>query len=283
MSKAIVLGGGGIVGMAWHTGVVAGLAEAGFDVSAADRLIGTSAGAVVGVRLGLGLDMARELERFERVPEASEDKVQCRDDGRHAEELTRRFLTIVAEVSAREDADQRRAQIGRRAMEAQTPSEEVYFARFAPLSDVAWPRAFSCTAVDVVSGAFVVWDAASGVNLAAAVAASCAIPLRSPPVLVQNRRYMDGSLRTFTNADLAKGHDRVLVLAPLGHLEAPGQAVGREVAALTESGAEVTLVTPDAGAASIIGMDLMNPALQYAAAQAGLRQARDEVDGLRGW
>ena len=46
--RALVLGSGGIVGIAWEIGVLAGLAEHGVDLGEADLVIGTSAGAVVG-------------------------------------------------------------------------------------------------------------------------------------------------------------------------------------------------------------------------------------------
>src|SRR5271167_1747738 len=48
---ALILGGGGPVGEAWESGVIAGLTEKGIDLSRADLIIGTSAGAIVGARL----------------------------------------------------------------------------------------------------------------------------------------------------------------------------------------------------------------------------------------
>src|SRR5688500_8760504 len=55
---ALVLGGGGITGIAWEIGLLAGLAEAGTDLSDADLVVGTSAGSVVGAQLtsGAGLE-----------------------------------------------------------------------------------------------------------------------------------------------------------------------------------------------------------------------------------
>ena len=45
---ALVLGGGGSAGNAWLIGIIAGLAEAGLDMTeAADLVIGTSAGATL--------------------------------------------------------------------------------------------------------------------------------------------------------------------------------------------------------------------------------------------
>src|SRR5216683_8015654 len=49
--RALVLGGGGPVGEAWESGVIAGLADKGVDLSGADLILGTSAGAIVGARV----------------------------------------------------------------------------------------------------------------------------------------------------------------------------------------------------------------------------------------
>ena len=50
--RALVLGGGGITGIAWEIGVLAGLAGAGVDLTGADLVVGTSAGSVVGAQVG---------------------------------------------------------------------------------------------------------------------------------------------------------------------------------------------------------------------------------------
>ncbi len=41
--RAVVIGGGGVAGIAWANGVIAGLADAGIDLTDADSYIGTSA------------------------------------------------------------------------------------------------------------------------------------------------------------------------------------------------------------------------------------------------
>ncbi len=52
-TRALVLGGGGPVGVAWESGLVAGLAEQGVQMAEADLFVGTSAGSVVGSQLSL--------------------------------------------------------------------------------------------------------------------------------------------------------------------------------------------------------------------------------------
>jgi hypothetical protein len=53
--KALVLGGGGVTGIAWELGILAGLAEDGVDLTDADVIVGTSAGSVVGAQLTSGI------------------------------------------------------------------------------------------------------------------------------------------------------------------------------------------------------------------------------------
>src|SRR5215218_11175718 len=63
---ALVLGGGGITGIAWEIGLLAGLADAGIDLSTADLVVGTSAGSVVGAQVACGAELPflydRQLE-----------------------------------------------------------------------------------------------------------------------------------------------------------------------------------------------------------------------------
>src|SRR5579863_6891165 len=49
--RALVLGGGGSAGNAWLIGVIAGLADAGLDVTGADLIIGTSAGSTAAAQI----------------------------------------------------------------------------------------------------------------------------------------------------------------------------------------------------------------------------------------
>src|SRR3954462_5397130 len=60
---ALVLGGGGITGIAWEIGLLAGLAEAGTDLSSADLVVGTSAGSVVGAQITSGEDLEAMYQR----------------------------------------------------------------------------------------------------------------------------------------------------------------------------------------------------------------------------
>ena len=55
--RALILGGGGVTGIAWETGLIAGLADRGVDLAAADVIIGTSAGPVAGTDIASGQEL----------------------------------------------------------------------------------------------------------------------------------------------------------------------------------------------------------------------------------
>jgi predicted acylesterase/phospholipase RssA len=79
-----------------------------------------------------------------------------------------------------------------------------------------------------------------------AVIASCAVPGVWPHATVNGARYIDGGVRTMTNADLAAGSRRALILAPLDE-----PAVHQQVAEL----ARAELIQPDAPSVAAFGTD----------------------------
>ena len=209
MKRALVLGGGGAVGVGWETGILAGLLEGGVDVRNADLIVGTSAGSVVGTQIAGGRD-ARELMR-----EQSERKGPAGDnmpsDPSHVIEAFKLW------ASFEEMTPERCVQIGRVALQAKTVPEDQWVAQFAE-NVTAWPEpALLITAVDCESGAFRTIDRAQGVPIERAIAASCSVPGMFPSVEIKGRRYTDGGVRSSTSADVAASiqPDLVLVLAPM--------------------------------------------------------------------
>ncbi|MER7457759.1 patatin-like phospholipase family protein [Micromonospora sp. NPDC126480] len=270
MSRALVLGGGGVTGVAWEWGVLAGLAERGVALTAADLVVGTSAGSVVGAQLCSGMPVREAYER------------QLRPAG--GEVAARLGLPVLARLvwagGLTRDPAVARARIGAMAVAARTPSEAsrraVIEARL-PARD--WPaRRLLVTAVDVATGEFVVFDADGGVSLVDAVGASCAVPGVWPPVTVGARRFMDGGMRSAANADLAAGAQRVVVLAPMAAAFGPMPRLSAQVAALRAAGARVAVVMPDAAARAAIGRNVLDPARRAGAARAGWAQASAVAD-----
>lgn len=278
LSFALVLGGGGVTGVAWETGIIAGLLAAGVDLTRAELVVGTSAGAVVAAQITSGTPVEDLYERQLRPATG---------------EIAARFgvATMLRYASAGlRPGDDRQAlrRLGRAARTADTPAEQTrrdVIAGRLPSHD--WPAAprLLITAIDTETGEEVAFDRDSGVDLVSAVAASCAVPIVWPTVTIDGRRFMDGGVRSAANAHLARGHDRVVVLAPTTTSLRRSGRVATELAALGPAVRSV-VVTPDAEARTAIGRNVLDPAKRAAAAETGRRQSaavlKAVTDVLRG-
>ena len=281
MTKALVLGGGGPIGIAWESGLLAGLAQGGVDLGLADSILGTSAGAFVGMRLALGEPAARLADPI--FADAERALRDVKRSGR-APDLTKLMRIMANAQQAGRDPQEARAEVGAYALEAETMSEAEFLASFgrafAGLPETLWPpRDFACTAVDVETGAFQVWTKDSGVGVARAVAASCSMPGVHPPMTVKGRRWYDGGGRSSTNADVATGHDVVVVVGVRLNDWTPGGALAKlfahldeEVEALKAGGARVAALLPDDASRAAMGGNLMDFGKRADAARAGLAQ-----------
>ena len=271
--RALVLGGGGVTGIAWEIGVIAGLAEWAIDLAAADVIIGTSAGSVVGADITSG----QEPEALYRAQLAPPDPEPA---ARIGWGLIGR-LAWVANTSR--DPVRARARIGRWALAARTMPEADRRTVFeARLPAGGWPATMlKVTAVDARTGEFVVFDSAGEAGLVDAVGASCAVPGVWPPVTIGDRRFVDGGVRSVANADLAAGYERVVIVAPVaqgvGHMTSPR----RQAAALAAAGTRVVLVRPDRAAVHAIGHNVLDLSRRAAAATAGRAQATVEAAAVR--
>jgi NTE family protein len=268
---ALVLGGGGVAGIAWITGLLAGLAEAGDDLTAADVLIGTSAGAAVAAQVGSGLPLAELLAR-QTDPARQAAEIAAEVD------LAKLAGELAAALAGASSPDQYLQRIGAYALVAQTVPEAVRRAVIeSRLPRQEWPeRPLRLTAVDAVSGELRIFDRDSGASLVDAVAASCAVPGIWPAVTIAGRRYMDGGVRSGANADLAAGYPRITVVSPLGFDSAlpspfPLRAV---VGRLRDDGSQVTVIVPDRASATAIGANPLDPSARLPAAGAGQAQGQ---------
>ncbi|MET8911759.1 patatin-like phospholipase family protein, partial [Micromonospora sp. NPDC004551] len=251
MTRALVLGGGGVTGVAWELGLLAGLAARGLDVTGAELVVGTSAGSVVGAQVCSGTPV-EQLYAAQLRPAS----------GEVAARLGVGVLARWAWAGARgRDEVRARARVGAMALAARTPSEESRRAVIAARLPVRrWPaRRLLVTAVDAASGEFVVFDATSEVALVDAVGASCAVPGVWPPVTIAGRRYVDGGVRSAVNADLAAGSRAVVVLAPTRAGFGPMPRLAAQVAQLRSAGAQVAVVSPDRAARAAIGRNVLDP------------------------
>lgn len=271
VDHALVLGGGGVAGIAWMTGLLAGLADAGHDVTGADLVIGTSAGATVAAQLGAGLPLG-ELYARQAEPDLQSAEIAADID---MESFGAQWQQVMAGVTTAREA---LLAMGAFALAADTVPEARRRAVIASrLPSHEWPdRAITLVAVDCDSAQTAQFTAASGVSLVDAVAASCAVPGIWPPVTIGHRRYMDGGARSPDNADLAAGAARVTVVSPFGmnsQLPSP-MPLADVVAALRDGGSQVTVIEPDAASREAIGVNPLDPATRVPVATAGRAQGR---------
>ncbi len=272
--RALVLGGGGVTGIAWELGILKGLLDAGLDLSSADLVVGTSAGSVVGSQASDGNDLG-ELVEMQRSPALAARERTVDFD---LERMAAAFTGLMQGVQSPREL---RARIGALALMAPTASESERLAIITSrLPRHEWPaRRLLITAVDTATGDPVVWDRDAGVPLVLAVAASCAVPGVWPPVTVDGRRYMDGGVRSGTNADLAAGHGVVVILAPIvGNLL--GGSLDEEIASLGPE-AKVLVVSPAPAALEAIGPNPLDPSRRAPAVAAGLAQASSVAEAVR--
>lgn len=274
---ALVLAGGGPAAIAWELGVLRGLADAdpglAQKVIGAETVIGTSGGSSVAAQITSGTPLEAWYDAQLAADTAEIDpKV----------ELTGFMSRFQAAVAGALDAADRRRRAGAFALAASTVSETTRRAVIAarlPAAD--WPqRDLRIPAVDAVTGEVVIFTRDSGVTLADAVTASCAVPGIWPPATIGEHRYVDGGLRSSTNADLAAGTDQILLLTPT-LADAPAPSLGGDLRAelhtLSDSHVQIVYADHDSltALANPLAVDTRAPA-----ARAGRTVGRTAATGV---
>jgi NTE family protein len=263
----LILGGGGVTGIAWTTGVVLGLHEQGVDLLRAHRIIGTSAGSTVGAQITSGIPFS---ELFAQQTDSAKQSKEINPEPQQLRAFAANLLPL---MNITNDAERIR-RIAEIALASKTIDES---ARRAVIEDRLpshhWSRhPLSIVAIDTHSHAMKLLDRHSGVSLVDAVAASCAVPGLWPPVTINEHRYMDGGVRTPDNADLASECAVVLVMSPMGLQANPGLTA--QVAALHEKGVRVRVIEPDPASKSVTGLNPFDLLKRAPAAHAGRQQGR---------
>lgn len=263
-SHTLVLGGGGVTGIAWMTGLLAGLAEAGVQLLPAATVIGTSAGATVAAQVTSGTPLEQLYDRqLAGVPY---------EITKSPGSMPRKFV-MASLFSKSQDAAA--AKLGKAALEATVgPTQERRSIIQARLPQHTWPDSdLRIVVVDAETGAVRVVTRADQIPLIDAVAASCAVPMVWPAVKMQGRFYIDGGVRSPLNLDLAPGDGPVIALAPTtasvrkwGNIDAQRRALGAR---------SVEIVTPSAEVKTAQGRNALDASTVPATARAGREQARD--------
>ncbi|WP_066905094.1 patatin-like phospholipase family protein [Millisia brevis] len=271
--RALVLGGGGAAGNAWLIGVIAGLLDGGLDVTDADLIIGTSAGSTAAAQITTA-DPARlyaDIVGAPAGPGAAAPVGGGRGTAGTVADLLDRTGRVIAEAA---DLPQMRRTMGAMLAAASAPGGTARWRATVAnrLPRPEWPdRTVLITAVDTDTGAPILFDRASGIDLVDAVAAGCAGGFAYE---IGDHRYIDGGYRTNAdNADLAAGYERVLVLSPFGgRARTPvewGTHLADQIDRLRRAGSRVETMFPDTAARKAFGESMMDLSTRAPAATAG--------------
>ena len=277
IKRALVLGGGGVAGIAWETGVLQGIADESPAAARAlldsDVLVGTSAGSAVVAQISSGLSIEDLFAR--QVQEISAEI----DPGVGIDAITDLFLAALSQPDT--TVAQKRQRIGAVALAAETVAEPVrHYVVAQRLPTHLWPdRVLRVTAIDIANGELVVFERDSGVKLVDAVAASCAVPGAWPPVTIGDRRYMDGGIGSAINLDVADDCDTAVVLVPAG-VSAPSPFGARPVAEIAAFRGTALGIFADHKSLAAFGPNPLDPRCRIGSAEAGRAQGRREAAGV---
>jgi len=277
-TRALILAGGGLAGIAWETGILRGIADESPATARAlldsDILVGTSAGSTVAAQISGPLPLEQLYER--QIAETSQELYA----GVDIDDIVELFMSAMSRPSA--TAREKLQRIGAVAASTPTVPEAVrrrVIEQRLPSHD--WPdRDLRVTAIDIGTGELVVFDSSSGVPLVDAVAASCAVPGTWPPVTIGDRRYMDGGVSSTVHTAVASDCSTAVVLVPSGE-SAPsvfGDGVAAEIAAF---GARTLAVFADEASLRAFGPNPLDPRCRVPSALAGREQGRRVAAAVR--
>jgi NTE family protein len=294
-SVALVLGGGGAAGNAWEIGIIAGLAEAGLDMTeAADLVIGTSSGATAAAQVCSGIPLAELLASVLSPPVQPVGQNRERPPALPMATVFERMRAISAGATSAADLQRAMGAFGLECDSILEPTAGQHRAVVAArLPGHEWPATpMMVVAVDAHTGEVATFNRDSGVDLVDAVTAGTALPGSSPTFRINGTHYINGGVRSAENADLASGYANVVVLSPFGGrigtlpegqfegLRRPpewGMDLEGQVEALRRQGSHVQVITPDADSQAAMGTNQMDPATRSPAARAGFAQGNQEV------
>jgi NTE family protein len=301
----LVLGAGGVVGQAYHAGVLAALdRELGWDPRSADVIVGSSAGSITGTLLRLGVTAA-DLRALANGSPLSHEGASVVD----------RILPDPSDLPSPPPRDWLRpwrppsaallTRIARRpwsfrpdvAAMTMLPAGRIDLTdRADPLHQMVgdrWPEDLWICAARRTDGARVVFGRPGSPQapLAAAVLASCAIPAYFAPITIGGVEYFDGGVHSATNADAVRlrALDVVVVVAPMSAARPPIGApdgllrwathrrLEREARRLERGGTVVVRIEPGPASMDAMGLRPLDDDRSHRVAAAADREATHVV------
>jgi NTE family protein len=272
----LVLAAGGERLVAWYTGILAGLADAGADLRTAHAVVGTSAGALVAAQLAAGVDprpLARKLVRRPCPPVPA--------GGSEPSQSARLFAALAQLGASPMTPTERGRAIGRLAIDRSPGGDAAHVERVRRrLPDAGWPPALRIVALDAETGERIAFGPDAGAPLDRAVAAARSVPVMLPPVRIGGRAFIDGAVRSATNADLLADAGVDVAVIVTGSPEAAtgldalwNRVLDAELQILERAGVETVLVRATDADLEAMGPDPMSRATAPLAARAGRARA----------
>ncbi|HEU5033773.1 MAG TPA: patatin-like phospholipase family protein [Mycobacteriales bacterium] len=286
--RALVLGGGGVLGAAWMIGALHAVSEAyDWDPRAAEILVGTSAGSVLAGLLGCGIGVDTLVNHQRGVPAPGDPHIDFNHDTASGGALPPRpqlrlgSAALLAHAARNPRRHPPLAILSALAPRGRARLDAVHELMQAVNPDGGWaphPNTWIVT-MDYETGRRVAFGrtGAPAADLADAVTASCSIPGWYEPALIGGRRYVDGGTCSPTSLDLLAGVglDEVVVLAPMASFDYddPPSLVGRlerrfrramtkrilhEAGKVRRRGTTVTVLGPGREDLAAIGVNLMD-------------------------
>ncbi|WP_343054768.1 patatin-like phospholipase family protein [Paenibacillus taichungensis] len=267
------MGWGGVTGIAWEIGMLTGLLHEGINLADADAIYGTSAGSFVGAALASHYDL-NKLYASQLVPNTAE--VNASTDilttflwfravllgGSKPKKTGKMFGDIAKRHPSKVTQEMRRSVVKSR------------------LVTTEWPSNLNETAINATTGDLHILNKDSGVSLLDAVSASGAVPGIWPFISFGGQDWIDGGMVSSTNAHLASGFNKVIVLSPMPNTHGFIPGVKNDVAKLQKS-AMASLIIPDGNSIVAMGKNRYDPTFAPSSVKAGYEQAIQEAPSIR--
>ena len=310
MRVGLVLGAGGVVGQAYHSGVLAALEhDLGWDPRTAEVIVGTSAGSITGTLLRSGVPASELAAWSVRAPLAAEGALLERLFGTEhpqfdpfdAAQLLRKAPSLPGPLMVKRAVTRPwHFRPMAAAMALLAPGTVDIRDQLTALREVEgrdWPQdpLWICS-VRRRDGRRTVFGrpGTPEVPLHLAVASSCAVPGYFAPVRIGDHTYVDGGAHSPTNAATLRDCelDLVIVVSPMSGpsggvvkdlYEASrwhaGRLLRREANAIRSRGTAVVVFSPGAAEQEVMGDDFMasdtvTDIVQESFLAAGARAAR---------